>query len=157
MFVLIWMHFLWWSQIWSWNSKMVSFLNILWNFSAVVCTACRVESVNWCYTDLTSDITHLERSDLTKQHLPIGCSYQHLSLVEIGNTGSFQNSAIVHQNLSHFIAQIVVVDEMDPQNLQGLNIEISIHNVSWQTVTWETTIRKTNVGTNQCWLLVRCL
>ena len=32
MFVLIWMHFSWWFQIYSLNSRILNFLNIFWHF-----------------------------------------------------------------------------------------------------------------------------
>ena len=32
MFVLIWMHFSWWFQIWAWNSKTLTFLTNVWHF-----------------------------------------------------------------------------------------------------------------------------
>ena len=36
MFVLIWMHFSWWFQIWSWNFKIFIFLKVLGYFGPVV-------------------------------------------------------------------------------------------------------------------------
>ena len=48
MFVLIWMHFPWWFQIWSWNSKMLSFFWINGDiFGLSSALACRVESINY--------------------------------------------------------------------------------------------------------------
>ena len=55
MFVLISMHFSWWFQIWSWNSKMMTFfLNILWFCSLLTCrlpTPVTCFSVNGSNTD----------------------------------------------------------------------------------------------------------
>ena len=38
MFVLIWMHFSWWFQIWRWNLIILTFLTFLWDFVFVVCS-----------------------------------------------------------------------------------------------------------------------
>ena len=38
MFVLCWMHFSWWFQIWSWIANILTFFEIFWKFVPVVCS-----------------------------------------------------------------------------------------------------------------------